>query len=415
MELLNKTKQLFGIKDSSATTNPAQPINKELKQKGETYKQYGIRIAGLAQGSINNLTPSLHSVYFGLKKEQEKDIALQQQLKIKQQTEIENTEAEKKKCEIQLETDKKGLADLKDSIDKKDNAIEALKAEAHRRNRPAWIQLIISGVLLIPFTIYFFIFYSSVAYSAFFQNFDVNSLAEDGNFIISQAIFNPNALVEAFHSGVTEVLFILLMPIIFLAFGFILNRWERETGKLKIIKILALVLLAFIFDSLLSYEICEKIYNVISLTTLEERPSYGFGIAFQDPRFWIIIFLGFVSYIIWGLTFGYFVKALDDLDLNKITLQKLEKELKALQDSKERKDKDISDLQKKIPDLNAKINNLKLGLNNIAIYDFNAIKLELNNFYSGWQQYLANMGRNQDEKNLAQSTFQDFMNKVQPA
>ena len=409
MEIFNKTKKLFGIKDKDATAVPVQTINKDQKQEGETYKQYGIRVAGLSQGSTFCLLPSLHAVYLGIKKEQQNDQDLQNELKRKQLTEITNTEAEKQKCENELQSCETKLAELKDNIVKTDKSIETLKNESHRRNRPAWIQLIISGVILVPFTLYFFVFYSSVAYSAFFQSFDTDSLGNDGNFNISYAIFNANAIPEAWKDGKTEVLFILLMPIIFLAFGFILNRWEREkkTGRITL-----LIIVAFVFDTLLAYEICEKIYNVEALTQLSEITPYNIIMAVKDSHFWIIIFLGFVSYLIWGITFSYFIKAIDDLDLNKITLQNLGNDLLALSEEKKRTEEKIIDLRNKLPDLDAKISNLKLRLDDFTRYDFGKIKLELNNFYAGWQQYLASFGKSDAEKDDAHKQFKDFIKEI---
>ena len=120
------------------------------------------------------------------------------------------------------------------------------------------------------------------------------------------------------------------MPVIFLAFGFILNRWEREEGWFKWVKIPLIIVAAFVFDALLSYEICEKIYNLHTQMSLAELPEYSFALASKDPKFWIIICLGFVSYLIWGLTFGYFVKSLDQLDLNRILEEKLRNDIETI-------------------------------------------------------------------------------------
>lgn len=123
-------------------------------------------------------------------------------------------------------------------------------------------------------------------------------LSGGGEFKLSQAIFDAAAIPNAWADGWGELVFILIMPIIFLAFGFVLNRWERENGWLKYIKIPAIILVAFIFDSLLSYEICEKIYNLDSMMSLAERPEYSMALAAHDPRFWVIICLGFMDLMI---------------------------------------------------------------------------------------------------------------------
>ena len=41
----------------------------------------------------------------------------------------------------------------------------------------------------------------------------------------------------------------------------------------------------------------------------------------------------------------------------------------------------------------------------VARYDINKIKLELNHFLGGWQQYMAAMGKSEDEKNTITEEF----------
>jgi hypothetical protein len=261
--------------------------------------------------------------------------------------------------------------------------------------------------------LYFFIFYSSVAYSAFFKEFSLASLGDSGDFKLAEAIFDSHALSNAMSDGVPTLLFILLMPIIFLAFGFILNRWEKESGWMKYIKIPLIIIVAFIFDSLLSYEICEKIYNLNGMMSLAEIPPYSLKLALEDPRFWVIICLGFVSYLIWGFTFGYFVKALDQLDLNKIMEEKTNRDIEQIkQELVEVKDEQ-NRISNKIAELKAEIQIIENQINGtVARYDINKIKLELNNFHAGWQQYLAAMTRMEGERGLITKEFENTINAL---
>ena len=66
-----------------------------------------------------------------------------------------------------------------------------------------------------------------------------------------------------------------------------------------------LFVVTFLFDAILAYLIDEKIYN---LNKRFEDPEFSLGYAIQDPSFWVIIFAGFVSYIIWGLVFDFVMK-----------------------------------------------------------------------------------------------------------
>lgn len=43
-------------------------------------------------------------------------------------------------------------------------------------------------------------------------------------------------------------------------------------------------------------------------------PNFSISYALQSPSFWVIIFAGFVSYIIWGLVFDFVMKEHADRD-----------------------------------------------------------------------------------------------------
>lgn len=394
----------FG-KSENPKPEETQNTNNQSRQEGETYKQYGFRMAGLMEGGVQAFVPCLHSVYLGIKKEQQEDQVLQDKMKTELRNQKVNKEAEKEKEEHNLQALNDQQNALAAEQEEKKKELTQLRNGEYRKNRSAWISLIISGIILIPFTLYFFIFYSSVGYSAFFKEFTETSLANRGNFKLAEAIFDSQALSNAMDEGLMALLFILLMPIIFLAFGFILNKWEKEEGWFKWIKIPLIIFVAFVFDALLSYEICEKIYNLHTMMSIESLPEYSFGLASKDPRFWVIICLGFVSYLIWGITFGYFVKAIDQLDLNKILQEQLNNEIKDIKSKIEEVKTKYKESTDKISAIVAEIQKLENRINNNVFYDNNKIKLELNHFHAGWQAYLAGMGKSDDVKSEIANIF----------
>ena len=406
-------KKMFSLKSDLKPINGNIVLQSESRKSQETYTQYGFRLAGISQGVLQAFTPNLHSVCLGMKKEQEDDESLQNELILSLQNKKANFEREKEIETGKLEQNKKRKAALEEELQEKKQELAELKTTEYQRNRSAWITLIISSVILIPFTLYFFIFYSSVAYSAFFKQFSLDNIGEDGDFQLSEAIFDSHALSAAASEGATTLLFILLMPIIFLAFGFVLNRWEREEGWLKWIKIPFIIVAAFIFDTLLSYEICEKIYNLDSQMSLEDLPPYSLTLASIDPRFWVIICLGFVSYLIWGFTFGYFVQSLDLLDLNKIHHDHLCNEMANIKHKIADTEKAQAENTTRIVSLRADIQTVENQLNGtVARYDVNKIKLELNHFLAGWQQYMAAMGKSEEEKNIITEEFNRIINTL---
>lgn len=136
-----------------------------------------------------------------------------------------------------------------------------------------------------------------------------------------------------------------------------------------------------------------------------DMPPYSVRIAAHDPRFWIIICLGFVSYLIWGVTFGYFVKSIDELELNKIIEQNLKDKIEALKAQRNEECVNYNAIANKIVSIKAKVKNLDLQIDGTARYDLGKIKLELNNFFAGWQQYLSNLGKSEDIKRQAHEIF----------
>jgi len=397
--------------DGVVTPQNVLEVSSHARRLGETFKQYGFRVAGLSEGDPHTLHPCLQSVYFGIRKEQEKDASLQEELRNKLNTKKAELEVERQKKLAEIEESEKKQERLAAEIEEQKEELSRLTEGRKERNKGAWIQLVISSVLLIPFSIYFFIFYSSVGYSAFFKQFDLGNI-QGGNFVLSQAIFDSNAIPNAYNDGFAELMFILFMPVIFLAFGFVLNRWERENGRLKYVKIPLLIFVAFIFDCLLSFEICKKIYDLNAMMQLGEVPSYSIPLAIQDPTFWIIICLGFVSYLIWGFVFGFWVKAWESLDLNPEKRRRLEEKIEDTKNKLEEERQNCLKLRNEAAAIEPKIKEIESQMGVSARYDIAKIKLELNNFFAGWQQFLAGLNKSEAEKQKATDLFNEMVESI---
>lgn len=396
---------IFQTKTPATAATAEQQL--EIQDK-ETYQQYGFRMAGVSQGNPNAFQPHLHSIFEGLKKKQAADENKQAELRKQFELEKNKLITQKETAGNALDRTQKEIDKVEDDIKQKESKLNGLAQERYTRNQKAWTQLIISTIILVPFTVYFFIFYSSVAYSAFFKNFTADGNLEN---LLAAAVLDPKALPAAYEAGFGCLLFVLLLPMIFLAFGFVLNRFENEAGWAKYIKIPFIIIVAFAFDFLLAYEICEKIYNINALTTVEQMPRYTLSAAMKDPQLWIIICLGFVSYLIWGFVFNYFVQAIDKLDLNSVLKSQLEKDIKELKAKEQVEQGKADKLRNKITALQAQICDIDIKIQRQVTYDLNEIKLELNNFLTGWQNFLAACRTNQSPiyLNAAKDIFNNFM------
>ena len=146
--------------------------------------------------------------------------------------------------------------------------------------------------------------------------------------------------------------------------------------------------------------------------SLESLPDYSIPLAFHDPRFWVIICLGFVSYLIWGFVFGYFVKAWENLDLNQIRKKEIEDKIAKLQKDLDAEKSNGANLRSLIASIGPKILEIDSQMSVSARYDLAKIKLELHNFFAGWQTYLAALHKSELEKQEATDLFNRMIDTI---
>ena len=146
--------------DTVAPPQNVLEVSSHARYVGETYNQYGFRVAGLSEGNPHTLFPCLQSVCWGIRKEQEADATLQQELQAKLTTKRAELETERQNKENEYEACKEKQKEINEEIQSQKNKLADLEDSRYKRNRDAWIVLITTSVLLIPFTVYFFIFYS---------------------------------------------------------------------------------------------------------------------------------------------------------------------------------------------------------------------------------------------------------------
>ena len=98
-----------------------------------------------------------------------------------------------------------------------------------------------------------------------------------------------------------ELIGLIAVPFVFLGLGYILHMLNRETKK-SWSKVVGLYVVAFVFDFILAYRIEEHAYNSTKTLT---SPPFNIPIALASLDFWMIIFAGFVTYVIWGIVFDF--------------------------------------------------------------------------------------------------------------
>lgn len=385
-------KQLFTLKSvqpqQAVAQTPTTPTNNQTPTtltNNQTYKQFGLVMAGACNGEASALDTQLSHVLTRIKNHQAQNLALQNQYKAEISKEIGGHQAEIGKQEDLIKIHQANISRIQGDIKELDDKKAYVKAhpEEYGTDPMSKIGLYVGGAILIFLTLYLFIFYSSASYSAFFKTFT----AEDNN--ISQAIFDAQALSSAWNQGATALMLILLIPFVFLGLGFLIHKFQESKSISGYIKVGVLIVITFVFDYILAYEITEKIYNIKREGSFSELPEYSPSMAFSSVNFWLIIFSGFIVYLIWGFVFDITMESYKSLD-------NMQRELNSLRDKRSaseaeiKKEKDaITDAEREKAGLNAKIEDLKSKINNVFV-NIVELKHELSNFFDGWLIFVSN-------------------------
>lgn len=395
--------------------NPAlQKIAQKEKEESITYEEHGYRIAGQCLGDLNALETALNTAAIQIRFRQQKDLDLQDKHKRTIEGEIKVLEQQKENLLEQREKLENNILNHKQRQEEQREEISKLKDEAKRLKRnpeelgvdidkSSRLSFIIGVTILTFLTLYLLTFYSSAAYSAFFKVFSI----DDGAIA---SIFDPSALSSAFHDGISELVLILLIPFVFLGLGFILHLAQKRKTTKGYISTGLLILVTFLFDALLAYDITKKLYELSRSNSFSsDLPEYSLSIAATDVNFWIIIFSGFLVYIIWGLIFDHTMEAHAEADkltyrlkiinetiqevLNKIDL--IDQEIQAERDEIDKLDKEqLAPLKLKITEKNSELD--------ASWYNKTYVQQEVHNFFQGWLRYV---------KGSASSDTQPHQNK----
>lgn len=397
-------KDLFRTNDHSQTVSePPSPVDENID-----YKEYGKRQAESLGGTPDVIYPSLHSVYLNVRRQIAKDEIEQKRRRSEIQSKMDILEGEVEKLkkrrdskENELRCEEKLISELKDLIA---SILKDPSKETGEKGSPK-ASFIIGLVIIAFLTIYLFVFYSSAAYSAFFKQFDPSQLG------IATAIFDAQALGKAMRDGFTEMILIVTIPAVFLGLGYLIHRYstDKTTKSItKVFKIGALMLVTFAFDTILAYEISEKIYSIVQQTSFENMPDYELSKAFTDIRFWMIIFSGFVVYVIWGFVFNFVMKEYYNLDKVRITIDKYENMIQEHNTTCKKLKEEIENIDGEITKNESLIKTHKNAQQSIIVL-VSDVRLEIYNFVSGWLSYMAYRNFSEEDKRKVIKIKDDFL------
>lgn len=372
-------RKLFITKNSEEPKTIVQENEEQDEQKIRiTYYQSGYGAAQKAMGSPINFKACLENVYGSFEQQCREQEIHQGKLKqpyiddkTRKQSELKNTEAaisifEEKKQQVieKINAAKNEVEDVKNHPDR--YGVETSK-------RPK-AQFYIGLLLLVPITLYLFVFYISATYSAFFKDFSNDSL--------TAAIFDAQAFNNALNASWLEAILIFTIPSVFLGLGYVIHMVQKGKGIKNIFRMIALFIVTFLFDGLLAYQIEKKIYD---FNKTPDSLPYNLKIALGESEFWMIIFAGFVVYIIWGLVFDITMKEHENIDKIKGHIKTKFEEIKLLETTKNEIIEEINNLKKKTVEITGKIAELQSVIDGFVL-NLKQYLLYHHQYKEGWFQ-----------------------------
>lgn len=392
--------------DTQAAGNSNTETAEQVANSGN-WKQYGFQQSKNHNANPIALDVELHKLLEQYKKTIDTGTQEQEQLKSPLRGKIATLEIDIQKTTAQIERIRQHKIP---ALEQKTGEIKSeisdiRKNPDHYTEKPGKLGVVLMGIILALLTVYLWIFYTSASYSAFFREFK----ADDIN--VANSIFDPGAITHAWERGAPALVLVVTMPFIFLGLGVLMHKFIEEKHWSKWIKLSLVIIVTFFFDFIIAYEIVKKIYDLQALNSLEDLPPYQFSMAFADINFWLIIFAGFVTYLIWGLLFEKFMTdtrkrdhAGEQIRVRQSEIDEIQKEIKHLEGEAETLDQSIHQAARDRALAEADLSGVFFKPREVEYVVFH--------FMSGWMQFIEGglMVTPENKDSLRQQTRDIVMN-----
>ena len=317
---MKNLKKIFTIGNSEKQVPKTEVKDGEILGETLTFKESGKSDSKHCSGNHVNLKSELQRIFQNFNVKCREDESLQEKLRQPHVEAMERCRTEKNRFQTLLNIKEKDKEEIQEKINNLEERIERIKQNPKGEGIPAdpkpKVQFYIGLFLLLPITLYLMVFYISASYSAFFKEFGANAN-------VLEAIFDAQALTKAMNDGWLEFVFIFTIPFAFMGLGYLLHMFQKSDNTLRYFKITGLVVVTFIFDAILAYQIDKGVFNVNK--TLGQE--FNMDIAVTSVSFWAIIFAGFVVYMIWGLVLDFVLKEHENKDILQLAIRAVEKDI----------------------------------------------------------------------------------------
>ncbi len=240
--------------------------------------------------------------------------------------------------------------------------------EAMKRETFSPFKFSISTFILIMLTGYLFFFYVSAAYRALYTDFEGIASRIAAGLGTGSIMPQPAELAEALQYN----FLLFLVPFVFYAFGWAFHVILELKHKYKFVFLGGLIGVTFFVDFLLAILIHNNLEYAKELMGLGSKSWAG------DPAFYMILFLGFIVYLLWSILLDSVVREW----AKRLVTVNLKKILKHLRN-------DVKELQSKfVPEdaIRFDIANLREDIGTVILGN---LKSYIDQFTTGWISYLS--------------------------
>ncbi|HIG73529.1 MAG TPA: hypothetical protein EYQ24_02800 [Bacteroidetes bacterium] len=348
------------------------------------FEALGFARASNMQGSMPALLVCLRRLYEEFLSEVSADDAARLQAQAERDAQLAELRGkrDKHRATVQALRETK-VPKARESVERLRDEIRATRENpaAVREEAPSKASYWIGVLILACLTVYLLVFYSSASYSAFFREFGAGEIG------VANAIFDAQAFANAFQHGLAELVLIAMMPFVFLGLGFLIHKFQQQEGVGKYLKVGALVGVTFLFDAILAYEITHKIADLQAQMAFQTPEPYALADAAQNVQFWLIIFAGFIVYLIWGFVFDFTIEEHEKLDAVRLAIRSKQDEVRHIEGRIAEDEKRADTLELAVANLTTEIGALEAAPL-IVSYNPKAFKDRIGQFMEGWVHYL---------------------------
>jgi hypothetical protein len=299
---------------------------------------------------------------------------LPEEEKIEKRAEIGKLEKEEKKISKENEKFEKEIQEKKSKIDEYRQKLLDLREKRSKDPEKAKkmtfnpFKFNINLFILLMLSAYLFFFYISAAYKALYVDFEeiADHIAQGTG--MGSIMPGPYELSEA----ISYNFLLFLVPFIFYAFGWAFHVILEMNHKAKFVFLGALIAVTFTVDFLIALIIhnnTELAKELMGLNTTHWS---------QSSTFYIILFLGFLVYIIWSILLDSLLREWDKGEIPR-NIKKII--LHLLKDIRELENKKRSNVE-----LNAKLHALREDVGTVM---YGNLKRYIDQFSTGWISYLS--------------------------